>query len=183
MRECGQKIGEASEGTKGGSRVRSQALGEEKGEVVEGWRIELREPIFEIAPQALDGIQLRRIRGKKQQRDIRGQAERLGFVKSAIVEQEEMEAGEIDGGEVVEEELEALGVEGRQLQKEALPRERFDGPVQVQTLEVIGRRHEGLDAACRDAPTEDGQEAAPTFVLRPHTPVGVSLLLSSSDVG
>ena len=33
--------------------------------------------------------------------------------------------------------LKALGIEGRQCQKETLPREWFDGPVQVETLEAI----------------------------------------------
>ena len=71
MKECSQEVGEAGERAEGGSGLRGQALGEEKGEGVEGLRMELREPIFEIAPQALDGAQLRRIRGKKHQRDIR----------------------------------------------------------------------------------------------------------------
>jgi hypothetical protein len=40
-----------------------------------------------------------------------------------------MEAGGIGGDEMVEKELKALRIEGWQFEKEALPRERFDGAV------------------------------------------------------
>ena len=129
---------EAGEGAEGGSGVSVEAFGEEKRKFVEGLGLELREPILEIAPQPLDGIQLRRIRGKEQEGHIFGQAERLGFVKGAIIEQEEMETDGVGGSEVVEEEVKALGVEGGQFQKEALARQGFDRPVEVEALEAIG---------------------------------------------
>jgi len=58
-------------------------------------------------------------------------------VKRAIIEQEEREADGIGRSKVVEEKLKALGIEGRQFQKETLPREWSDGPVQGETLEAI----------------------------------------------
>ena len=61
----------------------------------------------------------------------------MGFVKRPVIKQEEMEAGGIGGGKVVKKELKALGIERRQFEKKALACERFNGAVEVETLEVI----------------------------------------------
>jgi hypothetical protein len=98
------------------------------------------EPVFEIAPEPLDGIEFRCVRRKKHQADIGGQPQRLGFVKGPVVQQEQMEASGSQSGEVIEEELKALSIQERQFQKEALSRQWFDCPVQVETLEAIRRR-------------------------------------------
>ena len=58
-------------------------------------------------------------------------------MKGAVVEEQQMEGGRIKGGEVIEEELKALSVQERQFQKEALPCEWLDRPVQVETFEAI----------------------------------------------
>ena len=76
----------------------------------------------------------------------------MGFVIGPIIEQEQMEAGGIGGGKMVEEELKAVRIESGQFEKEALPRERFHSAVQVETLEVIRRRQERLDATSSDPP-------------------------------
>jgi len=96
------------------------------------------QPIFEIAPESLDRIQLRCIRRKEEEGHIFGQAESLSFVKGAVIQEQEMEALEIGGGKVVQEELKALGVEQRQLEKEALAGQGFYGPVQVEALKTVG---------------------------------------------
>jgi hypothetical protein len=61
----------------------------------------------------------------------------VGFVKRAVIEQEEMEASRISRNEVVEEELKARRIKGGQFQKEALAGERLDGTIQVETLKAI----------------------------------------------
>jgi hypothetical protein len=138
LSECSEEIGEAGEGAECRSRGSGQAFGEEEREFVQGLGMELREPIFEVAPQSLDGIYRRGIRREEQQGHILRQAESLGFVKGAIVEQQEMEAGGVGGGEVIEEELKALGVEGGQCQKEALSRQWFADPIQREALNPGG---------------------------------------------
>jgi hypothetical protein len=76
----------------------------------------------------------------------------VGFVKGPIIEQEQMEAGGIGGGKMVEEELKAVRIESGQCEKEALARERFNGAVQIETLEVICCRQERWDAPSGDPP-------------------------------
>jgi hypothetical protein len=68
---------------------------------------------------------------------------------------------------MIEEELKALSIEGRQFEKEALPGQGFDGPVQVKALEAVRRGQEGLDTAGGDAATYNGQQPTPTFILCP----------------
>lgn len=104
-------------------------------------------------------------------------------MKGAIVEQEQMEGGRISRSEVSKEELKALGIKDGQFQKEALPRQRFHCAVQVETLEAVGRREEGVDAAGRDAAADDGQESATTLILSPHAPLLIAALLGRLDLG
>jgi hypothetical protein len=93
-----------------------------------------------------------------------------------------MEAGRIRAGKVIEEELKALSIQERQFQKEALSRQWFDRPVQVETLEAVGRGDERLDPAGRDTAAYDGQQAAATFVLRPQPPLPIAVLLGAGYV-
>jgi hypothetical protein len=60
-------------------------------------------------------------------------------VKGPIVEQQQMEARGSKSSKVLEEELKALSIQDRQFQKEALPRPRFNRPVQIKTREAIRR--------------------------------------------
>jgi hypothetical protein len=115
-----------------------EARAEQCGEVLKGGGLELREPIFEIAPQAFDGIEFWRIRRKEEQANIAGQAERLGFMKGAVVEQQQMKLGGMGRREVIEEELKAVSIEGGQFQKKAPSRQRFNSSVQIETLKAIG---------------------------------------------
>ena len=72
------------------------------------------------------------------------------------------------GGQLLQEELKEAAGEGGQLQKEALARRRFHGPMQIQTLELIGGRDHGLHAPDRNPAAQDRQQATPRFILRPH---------------
>ena len=83
---------------------------EEGREFVQGGGRGVREPIFQITPEPFDGIKLGRVGWEKEQADVGGQAEMAGFVKSAVVEQAEVKAGRIKGGEMVEKELKAFGI-------------------------------------------------------------------------
>ena len=112
--------------------------------------MEVRKPIFEIAPESLDGIEFRGVGREEEQPDVGGKAKRPRFVKRSIIEEEQVEAGGIGGSQMVEEELKAVRIEVRQFEKETLPRERFHSAVQVERLEVIRRRQERLDATSSD---------------------------------
>lgn len=183
MLEGREQIGEAGQGAERGRGIMSKPGTKEIRQVVEGGGVRGREPICEIAPQPFDGIQLWGIRGEEEQSDIGGQAEGLGFVKGPIVEQQEMETGGIGSREVIEEELKARSIKQRQFQKEALARQRFDGAIEVETLEAISGREQRLDAPGGDAAADDGQETAATFVLRPHAPVTIAGLLRGVPLG
>ncbi len=145
-----------------------EADAQEFREFIQGGGMILREPVFEVAPQTFDGIEFGGIGREKEQPDIGGQAQVVGFVKGTIVEQEEVEGVGIGGGEVLEEELEALGIECRQLKEEAVSALRFDYAIQIEALKAIGRGQQGLDATGRDAMPQDGQEATTAFVLGPQ---------------
>jgi hypothetical protein len=142
-----------------------------------------REPIFEIAPQPFDRIQFRGIRRKEEQSHVGREAQLPGFVEGPIVEQQQMETGGVGSSKMIEEELKALSIEEGEFQKEALSGQWFDRAVEVETLEAIGGREERLHAAGRDAAAHDGQEAAATFILRPHAPVVIAVLLRGLDLG
>jgi hypothetical protein len=104
-------------------------------------------------------------------------------VKGPIIEQQQVEAGGISGGELIEEELKALRIEERQFEKEALPGPRFHRPVQVETLEAVGRGQERLHAASGDAAAHDRQEPTAAFILSPDPPLPIAALLCRVDRG
>ena len=132
------------------------------------------EPIFEIAPETFDRIQLRGIRRQEEEADIGGPAQGVGLVKGPIIEDEEMEVGRSGGGQLLQEELKERAAERGQLQKEALACRRFHRPIQVETLEPIGGREHGLPAPSGDPAAHDRQQATPRFILRPHSALGVA---------
>jgi hypothetical protein len=156
---------------------------EQRREVVEGGGRRVSEPIFKIAPETFDGIELGGIGWEKEHADIGGQAKMAGFVKRAVVEQQQMEAGGVKGGEMVEKELKAFGIEGGKLQKKTRPGERFHRAIQIQALKAVGAGQHGLDAARSNPLPHDGQEPALAFILRPYATVRIAPLVSSVDCG
>jgi hypothetical protein len=143
--------------------------------------MEGRKPIFEIAPESLDGVEFRRVGRKEEQPEVGGKAQRPCFVKRTIIEEEQVEAGRISGGKMVEEELKSVRIEDGQFEKEALASQRLDRAVQVESLEVIRRWQERLDATSSDPTTQHWQEPTATFVLHPQPPLGISLLVGTGD--
>ncbi len=95
-------------------------------------------------------------------------------MKGPIIEDEEMEVGRRSGGQLLQEELKERAGQRGQLQKEALARRRFRGPIQIETLESIGGRDHGLQAPGGDPAAHDRQQATPTFILRPHPALGIA---------
>jgi hypothetical protein len=154
-----------------------ETRGEESGQLIERGGLIAGQPVFEVAPPAFDGIEFRRRGWEEEQSDISWQAQGLRFVKGAGGAQQEREAGSVSGRAVSEEEVEALGIEGGDLQKGALSGQRFDGPVAGETLEAGSGRGKGVHPAGSDAAADDGPEAAATFVLGPHAPLGIAALL------
>ncbi len=137
------------------------------------------QPVLEVAPKAFDGIEFGGIGREKEQPDIGGQAQVVGFVKGTIVEQEEVEGVGIGGGEVLEEELEALGIERGQFQEEALSGQGFDRAIQIQALKTIGRGHYRLNSAGCNAMANNGEQPTAAFVLRPQPPALIAALLGA----
>jgi hypothetical protein len=87
---------------------------------------------------------------------MRRQLQRLGFMKRAIIEQQQVEADGIGRGEMLEEELKALGIEERQFQKEPLASHWLHCPVQIHALKAIRSRDDGLDPTGGNPMPHDG---------------------------
>jgi hypothetical protein len=143
----------------------------------------VRQPVFQISPQALDRIEFRRVGRKEQQAQIGRRSQGVSFVKGPIIEEEEMEASGIGGRKVVEEQLKALRIESGQFEKETLAAEGFYSPVHVETLEAIGGGHHRLNPARGQAATQNRQEPTATFVLHPQPPLQIAVLVSLGYAG
>jgi hypothetical protein len=81
----------------------------------------------------------------------------MGFMKSAVVEDEQVEGIQECLGKVSEPEWKALGIASREFQKEAGPSSRFDGPIERKIVERVRDRGKGLHAAGGDAPPQPRQ--------------------------
>jgi hypothetical protein len=86
---------------------------EQSREFVQGGGLRLCEPIFEIAPEPFEGIELGGIGGEEEKAPVGRAAQGFGFVERTVIEQEEVAAGGIGSGEMVEKELKAVRIERR----------------------------------------------------------------------
>jgi hypothetical protein len=143
--------------------------------------MEGRKPIFEIAPESLDGVECRGGGRKEEQPEVGGKAPRPRAVTRPILEEAQVEAGWSSGGKMVEEEWKPVRSEGRQVEKEALAGERLARAVQGESLGVLRRWQERLDATSRDPTTQNGQEPPAPFVLDPQPPLGIALRVGTGD--
>jgi hypothetical protein len=107
-------------------------------------------------PDALNGVELRAIRGQEQEENIAGEAEGLGLMKGAVVEDEEVAGGGKLGGQVIEEELETRGIEVGKFEKATRPGGGLDRAIQVIVLKDLLDAAERFDPPQREAPPSDG---------------------------
>ena len=85
----------------------------------------------------------------------------------------------VNGSKVIEEELKALGIEEGQFQKEALSRQRLDGPIHIEAFEAIRRREEWLNPTGSDAAAHNREQAAATLILGPQAPLPIAVVLGA----
>jgi hypothetical protein len=128
-----------------------------------------RQHVFEVAPNALDRVQLGTIGRQPDRADIRRQNEPLGRVGTAVIQEQDVQAIGVRLGKGVEEDLEHLGMEVGEFEKEALAGGRRHCTVDIEPLEDVLDRSDRLDAACGKAAAAHGQQAQTTFVLTEHS--------------
>jgi hypothetical protein len=114
------EIGIARESLQGGCLVASEELGD-----VVLWRIQIgevepRQRIFAVAPDSLKGVQLGTVGGQEHETYVRGEHEPLSRMRTAIVEEEEIQAVRESRREGVDEDLEAFRVQRGPFEAEPL---------------------------------------------------------------
>ena len=119
--------------------------------------VEPRQRIFEVAPNALHRVQLRTIRRQEHQAHVGWEGQGLGGMRPTVVQEQQIQALREGLRKGLDEELEALGVQIRQLQEKALARGRLDRAIDIEPLEDMLDRADGLDTTRGEAPAPDGQ--------------------------
>jgi hypothetical protein len=133
------------------------------------WEMEPRERVFEVAPDAFNGVQLGTVRGQEHQADVCREDEPLGGMRATVVQEQEIQAIREGLCKGVDEELKALGVQVRQLQEEASTRRGFHGSIDGEPLKDVLHRADGLHPPGRETAAADGQQAEAAFVLAEDT--------------
>ena len=168
------QIGVAREGL----QCRRLVSPQERGHVVllgiQSRKVEPRERVFEVAPDAFNGAQLGTVRGQEHQAHVRGENEPLGGMRATVVQEQEIQAVREGLRKGVEEELKAISIQIRQLEEEALARGRLDRPIDVEPLKDVLPRADGLYPPGREAAATDRESAEAAFVLAEH-PDGASI--------
>lgn len=78
-------------------------------------------------------------------------------MRPTVVQEQQIQALREGLRKGLDEELEALGVQIRQLQEKALARGRLDRAIDIEPLEDMLDRADGLDTTRGEAPAPDGQ--------------------------
>jgi hypothetical protein len=142
---------------------------QERGHVVllclQSRKLEPRERVFEVAPDAFNGAQLGTVWGQEHQADVRGGAELLGCMRATVVQEQEIQAVGEGLREGVDEELKAVSVQIRQLEEEARARGRLDRAIDVEPLKDMLHRADGLYPPGGETAAADSQQAEAAFVL------------------
>jgi hypothetical protein len=81
----------------------------------------------------------------------------LGGMRPTVVQEQQVQALGEGLRKGLDEELEALGVQIRQLQEKALARGRLDRTIDIEPLEDMLDRANGLYTTRGEAPAPDGQ--------------------------
>jgi hypothetical protein len=145
---------------------------EERREIVlwhlQSGKLEPGQRVFDVAPDALNRVQLWAIRRQEYQAYVLRQREPLGRMGPTVVQEQEIEAVGKGLCEGVNEELTQLRIQIRQFQEAPVAGHGRHGAVDVEPLEHVWHWAQGLDAPRGEAPSPDGQEAEPAFVLAEH---------------
>lgn len=124
--------------------------------------------ILQIAPDPLDRVQLRALRGQEAPTSGLRQGKLGGGVRPTVVSPEDSEAVGDGRGKGIDEELAPLGVQIRPLAEEPGTRRRLHGAIGIEPLEDRLDRSNRLHPTCGEAPAADGEEATAAFILTEH---------------
>jgi hypothetical protein len=91
-------------------------------------------PLLELLPEPFDGVEFGAAGRQKDVLYVARESEPLGLVEGSVVQHEHVQAMRKRPRKPVQEKLVAVGVEALLLEKEALPRLRFDGSVEVERI-------------------------------------------------
>src|ERR671918_426474 len=105
------------------------------------------EVVFQVAPQALDRIQLWTIGRKPDVPHIFWPLKPLGGMRAAVIQEQDVETVGKRVSERVDKDLEGVGIEIGQRQTEAFAGGRGYGPIDVEPLEGVLDEAHRLNAA------------------------------------
>jgi hypothetical protein len=125
--------------------------------------------VFHVGPHPLDRVQLRTVGREEHEAHIRWEGKPLGRMGSTVVQEQDVEAVRKRLSEGIHKELEGGGIQRGQLQQEAFTGARRHGPIDVERLKNVLDRANRVDAAGREPPSPDRQQAEAAFVLAGHT--------------
>jgi hypothetical protein len=115
------------------------------------------EVVFQVAPQALDRVQLWTIGRKPDVPHICWPLKPLGGMCAAVIQEQDVEAVGKRVGERVDKDLEGVGIELGPREEEALAGGRGSSPIEVEPLEGVLDEAHRLDAT-RGEPAATSRE-------------------------
>ncbi len=113
--------------------------------------------IFHVAPEPLDRIEFWAIGWQQHESDIVWDGQSFGGMRTAIVEDENVQAVRISLGEGVEEDLKVGTVAAREAEKKVVTRRWRDGTIHIEALKGVLHRANRLHASRRQAAAADRQ--------------------------
>jgi hypothetical protein len=161
------EIGIARESLQGGCLVPSEELGDVVLLRIQIGELEPRQRIFEVAPDSLNGVQLRTVGGQEHETYVRGEHEPLSRMRTAIVEEWEIHAVRESRREGVDEDLEAFRVPIGQFEEEPLAGGGLHGAIDIEPLKDVLDCANRLNAMSREASVVVSLSAAIVIILPP----------------
>jgi hypothetical protein len=132
---------------------------------IQRWKLAPGQRVFPVAPDPLNGVQLRAIGRQEYEADVFRDGELRGRVGAPMLQQQEIQAVRTGLRAPVDENLAIRRVEIRQFQEEAVARGRLHRPIHRAPLEDLLDGANRLHATGGEAPAADRQEAEAAVVL------------------
>jgi hypothetical protein len=130
--------------------------------------VQPREVVFQVAPQALDRVQLWTLWWQPGVPHIVRPLKPLGGMCAAVISEQDVEAVGKCVGERIDEDLEGVGIQVRELQEETRPRRGLHGAIDVEPFEDVLDCADGLHPTSGKAPAADRQQAEAALILTEH---------------
>lgn len=118
-----------------------------------------------MLPQPLNGIEFWTVRRLKQQNDVLRDNQILTFVKSSVIDLENVQTVRESLREFIQESLVAIGIHMGELQKQRSSGSRFNGSIEPESFEQPLPLSKGFDATGSNHSSHPGVQPKSTFIL------------------